>query len=209
MPTLIFSTNVPTIRDWARTRVTRAIFPVYYQPDPEKKQALHQLLLEENPLFEWFSSLYLQDLRADLPMASDDLDLARKVMRRIYEHAGRPLPSFFSPQPFETLFGSGRLEWNDLLTGIKKAQVIDEGSRLRIEFTKDMQAGDVAYYESLLPLKLDKDRKGNTLLIKAPGAFRLWLSGEFESLSGQISGNKPAEKTGLVSRMRRRFRKRP
>lgn len=209
VPTLIFSTNVPTIRDWARTRVTRAIFPVYYQPDPEKKQALHQLLLEENPLFEWFSSLYLQDLRADLPMASDDLDLARKVMRRIYEHAGRPLPSFFSPQPFETLFGSGRLEWNDLLTGIKKAQVIDEGSRLRIEFTKDMQAGDVAYYESLLPLNLDKDRKGNTLLIKSPDAFRLWLSGESESLSGRISDNKPRGKTGLVSRLRRRFRKRP
>src|SRR5207249_10422842 len=111
----------------------------------------------------------------------DDLALAREVMRRLYEHAGRRLPSCVSRQPFAPRFGSGRLEWNDLLTGIKKAQVIDEGSRLRIEFTKDMQAGDVAYCESLLPLNLDKDRKGNTLLIKSPSAFRLWFRGESES----------------------------
>ncbi len=207
VPTLIFSTNVPILKDWARTRVDKVIFPVYFQPDPGKKQELHQLLLEENHLFEWFSFLYLRELQKDLPVASDDLAVARKVMGTLYDYAGRQTPSFFSLQPFETLFGSGRLEWHDLLYGMKKAQGVEEGSRLRIDFTKDMQTGEVSYYESLLPMNLNKDRKGNTILIYSPEIFRGWLGGESAASPGQGSETRGGRKLGLLKRLRERMGK--
>ncbi len=209
VPTLVFSTNVPTLRDWARTRVEKVVFPVYFQPDPKKKEELHQLLLEENPLFEWFSHLYLTELQKDQPVASDDLAMARQVMRRLYEYAGRQIPSFFPQQPFETLFGSGRLDWHDLLYGIKKAQIVEEGSRLRIDFTKDMQAGEVSYYESLLPLNLNKDKKGNTLLIYSPEAFRSWLGDQVGTDSNRTPRTTGQEKKGLIERLKRRLRRPP
>ncbi len=207
VPTLIFSTNVPILKDWARTRVDKVIFPVYFQPDPEKKQELHQLLLEENHLFEWFSYLYLRELQMDQPVASDDLALARKVMRSLYDYAGRQVPSSFSPQPFEMLFGSGRLEWHDLLYGMKKAQLVEEGSRLRIDFTKDMQTGEVSYYESLLPMNLNKDRKGNTILIYSPEAFRAWLGGESAANLDRSADSARRTRPGLLGRLRVRLGK--
>jgi len=179
-------------------------FPAYFQPAPEKKEELHRLLLEENHLFEWFSYLYLRELQGDLPIASDDLVLARTVTQSLYKYAGRPIPSFFAPQPFETLFGSGRLEWHDLLYGIKKAQIVEEGSRLRIDFTKDMQTGEVSYYESLLPMNLNKDRKGSTLLIYSPEAFRTWLGGESAANLSRGASATGRKNGGLFQRLRER-----
>jgi hypothetical protein len=209
VPTLIFSTNVPILKDWARTRVDKVVFPVYFQPAPEKKEELHRLLLEENHLFEWFSYLYLQELQKDLPVASDDLAVSRRVIRGLYEYAGRQVPPFFPEQAFETLFGSGRLEWRDLLYGIKKAQMVEEGSRLRIDFTKDMQVGEVSQYESLLPLNLNKDRKGSTLLIYSPEVFRKWLGDESAANAAQPVGTSEKKNTGFLQRLRLRLRKGP
>ena len=38
-----------------------------------------------------------------------------------------------------------------------------------------MQRDEVSYYESNLPLWLNKDRKGNTILILAPEEFMTWI----------------------------------
>jgi hypothetical protein len=172
---MIFSTNTPTLHDWARTRVKKVVFPVYFQPDPSKKQVLHRLLMEENALFEWFAYLYTKRLREEPEPRSDDLATARDVMRDLYAFAGRERPSYFLDDPVEQKFSSGRLEWHDLLYGIKKADLIQEGSRIRIEFKRDMQRDEVSYYESNLPLGLNKDRKGNTIIILAPEEFMTWI----------------------------------
>ncbi len=175
MPQLIFSSNTPTLRDWARTRVKKVVFPVYFKPTPAKKEELHRLLLEENRLFEWFAFLFLQKLRVEPEAPADDLALARQVMRELYAYAGRPLPACFPEQPVEKTFDTGRLEWQDLVDGIKKATITPEGARTRVDFTADMQKDEVSYYESLLPLEINKGRKGNTLLIYSSDAFFSWL----------------------------------
>lgn len=189
VPQLIFSTNTPTLRDWARTRVKKVVFPVYFQPDPAKKEALNKLLMEDNPLFEWFAYLYLKKLREEPDPSNDDLSIAREVARELYSFAGRPLPPYFPDHPVDQKFSTGRLEWHDLIHGIRKASVVQEGSRIRIEFTPDMQRDEVSYYESNLPLGLNKDRKGNTILVYAPDVFLSWL-GQRE---GPEAGAGPSE----------------
>ena len=185
---LIFSTNTPTLHDWARTRVKKIVFPVYFQPDPSKKQALHRLLMEDNALFEWFAYLFMKRLREEPEPSSDDLATAREVMGDLYAFAGRKRPPSFLDQPVEQKFSSGRLEWHDLLYGIKKADLVQEGSRIRIEFKRDMQRDEVSYYESNLPLGLNKDRKGNTILILAPEEFMSWIgqSGIPQSMTAEM-----------------------
>lgn len=198
---LIFSTNTPTLRDWARTRVKKVVFPVYFQPDPAKKQALHQLLLEDNPLFEWFAYRYLEALRNEPEPSNDDLAISREVMRELHAFAGRVLPPCFPEQPVDLKFSTGRFEWHDLLYGIRKASIVQEGSRIRIEFTPDMQRDEVSYYESNLPLGLNKDRKGSTILINAPDEFLSWLRQEGIQLGGTTP---PAAKKPRLA-LRQRF----
>jgi len=73
---------------------------------------------------------------------------------------------------------------------------MDEGSRIRIDFTKDMQPGEVGYYESLLPMHLNKDRRGSTILLYAPDDFMAWL-GEKPGEEVQARGNRRPERSGF------------
>ncbi len=175
VPALIFSTNLPTLRDWARTRVRRVVFPVYFHARPDWKEALHQLLLEENRIFPWFAHGYLERLVTRPPLSADDLALARGDLLDLYGYAGRPPPAWFPREPFEARFDVGRLDWHDLVHGLRKATIVPEGNRVRVEFAHDLQPPELAHYESLLPLDLNKDRKGNTLLIYSPEKFLSWL----------------------------------
>ena len=207
VPQLIFSTNTPTLRDWARTRVKKVVFPVYFLPDSAKKQALHQLLLEDNPIFEWFAYRYLEKLTKDPEPSGDDLALAREVMRELYAFAARPVPTYFLEQPVDQKFSTGRLEWHDLLYGVSKAGIVREGSRIRIEFKPDMQRDEVSYYESNLPLGLNKDRKGNTILINAPDEFLSWLNQDGTPPGGTRSPVAKTPKGALLRRLRGWLRK--
>ena len=175
VPQLIFSSNSPTLRDWGRTRVKRIVFPVYFKPTPAKKEELHRLLLEENHVFEWFAYLYMQRLRERPDAPADDLALARSVMRELYSHAGRQVPPDFPEKPVEQTFDTAVLEWQDLLDGIRKANLVREGARVRLDFTPDMQKDDVVYYEHLLPMDVNRERKGNTILVYSADAFLAWL----------------------------------
>ena len=119
--------------------------------------------------------------------------------------AGRTRPPYFLDQPVEQKFSSGRLEWHDLLYGIKKADLVQEGSRIRIEFKRDMQRDEVSYYESNLPLGLNKDRKGNTILILAPEEFMTWIGqgGIPQSMSAEM----PAETRPTLRQRLRSWRR--
>ena len=203
VPQLIFSSNSPTLRDWGRTRVKRILFPVYFKPTPAKKEELHRLLLEENRIFEWFAYVYLRKLKEKPAVAADDLSLARETMRELYSYAGRPLPPDFPEKPVDQIFDTARLEWQDLLEGIRKATLIPEGARARVDFTSDMQKDEVTYYEHLLPLDINRERKGNTILVYSPDAFLVWLGRSNSALQETKPPPAKMRRGGLLSRLKR------
>lgn len=203
VPQLIFSSNSPTLRDWGRTRVKKIVFPVYFKPTPVKKEELHQLLLEENRIFEWFAHLYLQKLRVRPPASADDLALARDAVRELYSYAGRPVPAAFPEKPVEQVFDTARLEWQDLLNGIRKASLVPEGARTRLDFTTDMQKDEVIYYEHLLPMEINRERKGNTILVYSPEAFLAWLGLSVPGPPGTDEPARQGRQRGVLSKIRR------
>jgi hypothetical protein len=178
VPQLVFSTNRGSIRQSVTTRVKRVYFPVYIAPTPEKKKALN-LLREDEPkshLFEWFAHSYLELLEnQDQPPPDDDLFLARTAMKRIYTFAGRPVPAYFPHEPFEKLYDTSREEWADMIHELHKAEILDSGDRIVVQFGKDMGRDDVQPYTSLLPLNMDHEVKGNTIIIRSAQQFREWL----------------------------------
>ena len=174
-PQIVVSSNTPRLKEWAKSRVKRIDFDVHFVPTETSKERLAKLFAQDNQIFKWFSYLYLERLNAGVLPSDDELQTARFVMRDLYEHAGRALPIFFPNEPIEKLHDPGRKDWQDLLYGLRKATVEDDGKRKLITFAKDMQHWEINDYQSYLPQTVKHHRRGNTIIVENPKEFEKWL----------------------------------
>ncbi|MCL0046611.1 hypothetical protein M1N18_01365 [Dehalococcoidales bacterium] len=187
-PQIVIASNTPRLKEWAKSRVKRIDFDVHFAPTEAAKEKLAKLFSQDNPIFKWFSYLYLSHLSADELPSDDELRLARMVMEELYGYARRPLPEFFPVEPIEKLYDPGRRDWRDLLYRLRKATVTQEGNRKLVTFSKDMQHWEINDYQGYLPQTIKHQRKGNTIIIENPTEFDRWL--------GQ-----PPQARGLLSRL--------
>lgn len=187
-PQIVIASNTPRLKEWAKSRVKRIDFDVHFIPTEITKERLAKLFDSRNEIFGWFSYLYLNKLTDGEAPSEDELRLARIVTRELYEHAKRPLPAFFPNEPIEKLYDPGRKDWRDLLYGLRKASVRDEGKRKLVTFAKDMQHWEINDYQSYLPQMVKHQRRGNTIIVENPKEFDKWL--------GQ-----PAQTSSLLSRL--------
>ena len=176
VPQIILSSNAYTLRDWAKSRVKRLDFDVHFSGGAGK-EALAAIFRTENPIFRWFSGLYLKALERPGPLSDDELELARRVFTEIYTRAGRPLPDYFPKEPIENLYDPGRRAWQDLLNRLRKGRVEWDSDRASVHFSEDMQHYEIKEYESYLPAGVKHRRRGKALVIETPKEFRAWLEG--------------------------------
>jgi hypothetical protein len=174
-PQIVIASNTPRLKEWAKSRVKRIDFDVHFVPTEVTKERLAKLFAQDNKIFRWFSYLYLNKLADSEAPSEDELRLARVVMHDLYEHAKRPLPVFFPSKPIEQLYDPGRKDWQDLLYGLRKASVRDEGKRKLVTFAKDMQHWEINDYQSYLPQTVKHQRRGNTIIVENPKQFDKWL----------------------------------
>ena len=177
LPQIIVSSNNRSLQPWLRTRVKRVDFDVYFTETSESKIALRKIMEEPNPLFPWFTTLYLQLLgQIDQPH-DDELHLARTAMQQLYVRAGRNVPSFFPDRPLELIHDPGRALWLELLYGSQRSQATcrRENSRLVVEFRDDLQRSELARYETALAEIVKREPQGRILMIDNPEAFYVWL----------------------------------
>lgn len=176
-PQLLMSSNLYNLKDWAKSRLKRIDFDVHFAPHEKHKARLAEMFARENPIFHWFSCLYLEELKKGEVLGEDELHLARLVMKRIYEFCGRPLPDFFPEEPIERLYDPGRRHWRDLLEQLKKARLKAEKDRVLVEFSEDLQHHEIREYQGALPQTIKHRLRGKTLIIESPKEFDLWLFG--------------------------------
>jgi hypothetical protein len=174
-PQLVITSNSPRLKDWAKSRVKRVDFDVLFAPTEQDKETLGKLLSVDNPVYRWFSYIYLQHLQAEELPSDDELQMARSVVKELYGYADRDLPAFFPQEPIERIYDPGRRDWRDLLYTLGKTEVRPEGKRVLITFSKDMQPWEISHYEGYLPQQIKHGRRGSTLIIETPGEFYNWL----------------------------------
>jgi len=189
-PQIAISSNTESLPEWAKSRVKHIDFDVHFAPNDRDKQRLNEIFSTPNELFSWFSSLYLEERAASETFSEDELYLARRCVQRLYEHSGRPLPSFFPGEPIEKLFDPGRKRWREILS-LKKAKVRSEGRRTVVEFKPEMEQREVKQYQGHLPQTVKSTVKGKTIVIDSPKVFGSWLRGNQRrpSLTGRILGS--------------------
>ncbi|MFP3898250.1 MAG: hypothetical protein ACLFVD_02960 [Dehalococcoidia bacterium] len=174
VPQILMSSNEPRLRDWARSRVKRVDFDVHFASTGQEKRRLKALLEYHNQIFRWFSNLYLRQLAADDEFSDDELFIARTVMRRLYEYAGRRQPDFFLSQPVENQYDLGRKRWIDLVYGRREAKVVREKERTLVRFPDQMQFWEIRRFEGYLPPEVKARQEGHTIIIETPDDFDAW-----------------------------------
>jgi len=174
-PQIVISSNTPRLKEWAKSRVKRIDFDVHFVPTEIGKEKLAKLFAQDNQTFKWFSYLYMDRLNTDGLPSDDELQTARLVMQDLYKYAGRAIPAFFPYEPIEKIYDPGRKDWQDLLYGLRKATVENEGKRKLITFSKDMQHWELNDYQSYLPQTVKHQRRGNTIIVENPKEFEKWL----------------------------------
>ena len=176
-PQLIVSSNTESLKDWAKSRVKRVDFDVYFAPNETNKERLSALLAVENPLFAWFSHEYLTALGQREVANDDELQLAREIMVALYSHANRKVPDYFPLEPVEQVYDPGRIRWADLLR-LKQARIRRENRRLLVYFSTNMQYPEIKDYETDIPQTIRYRREGKMLVIESPQGFDSWLNGQ-------------------------------
>ena len=174
-PQMVIASNTPRLKEWAKSRVKRIDFDVHFSPTEGAKEKLARLFSTDNPIFRWFSYLYLRHLSAQEFASDDELGLARTVMKELYQCSKRPLPEFFPSEPVERLYDPGRRDWRDLLYVLHKAEVSDQGNRKLVKFADDMQHWEINDYQGYLPQTVKYQRRGSTIVIENPREFDGWL----------------------------------
>jgi hypothetical protein len=175
-PQVIISSNVRTLREWAKSRVKRVDFDVHFPSDERNKERLARIFEVENPLFGWFATRYMSHLQRGTHVSDDELHVARQVLRELYEAAGRPLPPFFPQDLLERTYDPARQDWCELFRW-EKARRRNEKGRIVVEFSTDVSPNEVKEHQASLPQTVKTKRTGNTVVIESPAEFDAWLKG--------------------------------
>lgn len=149
-------------------------FDVHFTESKENKDRLSRLLGRDNPIFKWFSNLYFEGMETEEFLADDQLRLARTVMKRLYDHAGRQLPPFFPDRPLEEVHDPGRAEWTRLLQ-LRKVKLSENLDEAVIDFAVDFDPREISRYEGHLPQEIKHKRAGKSLIVQNPGALFGWI----------------------------------
>lgn len=185
-PQIAISSNKLSLPEWAKSRVKRIDFDVHFASSQENLAHLSRIFAQPNRLFGWFSTLYFEELQAKPESNDDELLIARRVIRRLYERAGRELPPFFPVKRFEELFDPGRVKWQDLLQRSHQGRLREDGQRAIVEFKEDIQHFEITRYIALLPQIVKHEHRGSQVIIENPEEFRAWLGVERKGVRGLI-----------------------
>ena len=176
-PQLIFTSNNLNLKEWAKSRMKRVDFDVHFVATTETRERLARILEKPNPIFGWFAHGYLAQMQGNNWLGDDELGTARRVMKGLYDLAGRGLPDYFPVRPLEQVYDPDLRIWGDLMKR-RKVTISRERESTVIQFSDDLESYEVREYQAALPQTVKCRRRGKTLIVENPAQFHHWLGDE-------------------------------
>ena len=173
-PQLVFTSNILSLKEWAKSRMKRIDFDVHFVPTTLTQEHLASILKNPNPLYRWFAHAYVERLGQPGWLGDDELATAREIIEQLYTGAGRDLPSYFPKRPLEELYDPDFRVWKELLR-YGKARIHRDRDQTAIQFSEDLEHSEILEYRSALPQTVKYRKRGKMLIVENPKSFETWL----------------------------------
>ena len=175
---LIITSNKRVPQGQLKGRMKEIVMDARFEDSTANIKHVSDIMKTENPIFLYFSKMYLEMLESGVDEVYDHTDcmnIGRLVMKKLYEISNIELPDYFPHQAIEKVVDGNGLDWLSMINNGDVEWEITPQRELYLNFTNNEDRYEVKRQMDLIPESLGPKRRGEKIVIPVPSEFTDWL----------------------------------
>ena len=175
---LIITSNKRVPQGQLKGRMKEIVMDARFEDSTANIKHVSDIMKMENPIFLYFSKMYLEMLESgvdDVYDHTDCMNIGRLVMKKLYKTAGIEIPDYFPHQAIEKVVDGNGLDWLSMINNGDVEWKITPQRELHLKFTNNEDRYEVKRQMDLIPESLGPKRRGEKIVIPVPSEFTDWL----------------------------------
>jgi hypothetical protein len=181
---IIFTSNRRIPQGQLKGRMKEIVMDARFEDNTDNIRHVTSILKKENPLFLYFSKLYIEYMENGMDDVFDHTDvmsIGRKVMADLYQMVDLNTPEFFPSRPIEKIVDGNGLYWLGLINDGDVLWKITPQKELHLSFKNNEDRYEVGRQMDLIPESLGPKRRGEKSILPVPSEFSNWLKDSISS----------------------------
>ena len=181
---IIFTSNRRIPQGQLKGRMKEIVMDARFEDNTDNIRHVTSILKKENPLFLYFSKLYIEYMENGMDDVFDHTDvmsIGRKVMADLYQMVDLNTPEFFPSRPIEKIVDGNGLYWLGLINDGDVLWKITPQKELHLSFKNNEDRYEVGRQMDLIPESLGPKRRGEKIILPVPSEFSNWLKDSISS----------------------------
>jgi len=181
---IIFTSNRRIPQGQLKGRMKEIVMDARFEDNTDNIRHVTSILKKENPLFLYFSKLYIEYMENGMDDVFDHTDvmsIGRKVMADLYQMVELNTPEFFPSRPIEKIVDGNGLYWLGLINDGDVLWKITPQKELHLSFKNNEDRYEVGRQMDLIPESLGPKRRGEKIILPVPSEFSNWLKDSISS----------------------------
>jgi len=175
---LIITSNKRVPQGQLKGRMKEIVMDARFEDNTANIKHVSEIMKKENPIFLYFSKLYIEMLEQGVDEVYDHTDcmnIGRLVMKKLYQMVGLDTPDYFPHQAIEKVVDGNGLDWLSMINNGDVEWRITPQRELYLNFTNNEDRYEVKRQMDLIPENLGPKRRGEKIVIPVPSEFTNWL----------------------------------
>jgi len=181
---IIFTSNRRIPQGQLKGRMKEIVMDARFEDNTANIRHVTSILNKENPIFLYFSKLYIEYMENgmdDIFDHTDVMSIGRKVMEDLYHMVDMRPPEFFPSRPIERIVDGNGLYWLGLINDGDVLWKITPQKELHLWFKNNEDRYEVARQMDLIDESLGPKRRGEKIILPVPSEFSNWLKDSISS----------------------------
>ena len=175
---LIITSNKRVPQGQLKGRMKEIVMDARFEDNTANIKHVSEIMKKENPIFLYFSKLYIEMLEEGVDEVYDHTDcmnIGRLVMKKLYQMVDIETPDYFPHQAIEKVVDGNGLDWLSMINNGDVEWRITPQRELYLNFTNNEDRYEVKRQMDLIPENLGPKRRGEKIVIPVPLEFTNWL----------------------------------
>ena len=154
---LIITSNKRVPQGQLKGRMKEIVMDARFEDSTANIKHVSDIINKENPIFKYFSKLYLEMLDSGVDDEYDHTDcmnIGRLVMKKLYDMCDLDIPEYFPHQAIEKVVDGNGLDWLSMINNGDVEWKITPQKELYLNFTNNEDRYEVKRQMDLIPESL-------------------------------------------------------